>query len=162
MSSKVVEYQAATKLRVISNAKQKLKSERKKTTDMTALSFPVLSYNIYVIVSFVSQECRGSICVRFGLLECQCQQEDHFCDLCCKNGEVGECKPLTYRGIGNVTKTLQQVPGAPCNNFNGYCDVFLKCRAVVEYSVSNLQFFFNQYLSRGIQFSTASLNGALT
>ena len=30
MSSKVVEYQAATKLRVISNPKQKLKSERKK------------------------------------------------------------------------------------------------------------------------------------
>lgn len=27
-------------------------------------------------------------------------------------------------------KNLKQFPGAPCNDFNGYCDVFLKCRAV--------------------------------
>ena len=27
-------------------------------------------------------------------------------------------------------KNLKQFPGAPCNNYNGYCDVFLKCRAV--------------------------------
>ena len=27
-------------------------------------------------------------------------------------------------------KELKQFPGAPCNDFNGYCDVFLKCRAV--------------------------------
>ena len=27
-------------------------------------------------------------------------------------------------------KNLKQFPGAPCDDFNGYCDVFLKCRAV--------------------------------
>lgn len=25
---------------------------------------------------------------------------------------------------------LKQSPGAPCDNYNGYCDVFLKCRKV--------------------------------
>ena len=33
-------------------------------------------------------------------------------------------------GVKNITEALQQFPGAPCDNFNGYCDVFLKCRAV--------------------------------
>ena len=27
-------------------------------------------------------------------------------------------------------KNLKQVPGAPCNSYNGYCDVFLKCHNV--------------------------------
>ena len=27
-------------------------------------------------------------------------------------------------------REIRQFPGAPCNDFNGYCDVFLKCRAV--------------------------------
>ncbi|CAH3142564.1 unnamed protein product, partial [Porites evermanni] len=108
-------------------------------TNTTITCKVVLKRNVVMLLSasilcVIGKECSGSICVRFGLLECQCQQEDHFCDLCCKNGEVGECKPLTDRGIDNVTITLRQVPGAPCNNFNGYCDVFLKCRAVVEHS----------------------------
>ena len=29
-----------------------------------------------------------------------------------------------------TSRELKQFPGAPCNDFNGYCDVFLKCRAV--------------------------------
>lgn len=28
------------------------------------------------------------------------------------------------------TEIPKQFPGAPCDNYNGYCDVFLKCRAV--------------------------------
>ena len=28
-------------------------------------------------------------------------------------------------------KNLQQFPGAPCNDFNGYCDEYLKCRVMV-------------------------------
>lgn len=77
----------------------------------------------------LSGECSGSICLKFGLLECQCQQEAHLCSVCCKNGENGECKPI--EDILNMqSKNLKQFPGAPCNNFNGYCDVFLKCRAV--------------------------------
>lgn len=78
----------------------------------------------------LSGECSGSICLRFQLLECQCQQEENLCDLCCKNGEDGECKPIRDMRVSNITNALQQFPGAPCDNFNGYCDVFLKCRAV--------------------------------
>ena len=63
------------------------------------------------------------------MLECQCKQEDHLCDVCCKDGADGECKPTA--DIPNMKdKGLKQFPGAPCDDFNGYCDVFLKCRAV--------------------------------
>ena len=31
---------------------------------------------------------------------------------------------------GSTVKTLFQVPGAPCNELQGYCDVFYKCRNV--------------------------------
>ena len=49
--------------------------------------------------------------------------------MCCKDGEEGECKPTA--DIKNMKDLeLTQFPGAPCDNFNGYCDVFLKCRAV--------------------------------
>ena len=89
-----------------------------------------LLYANFVVIVVVSQECSGSICLRFQLLECQCQQEENLCDLCCKNGEDGECKPIRDMGVSNITNALQQFPGAPCDNFNGYCDVFLKCRAV--------------------------------
>ena len=30
----------------------------------------------------------------------------------------------------NLTKGLSLRAGAPCDNFQGYCDVFLKCRQV--------------------------------
>ena len=89
-----------------------------------------LLYANFVVIVVVSQECSGSICLRFQLLECQCKQEENLCDLCCKQGEDGECKPIRDMGVSNITSALQQFPGAPCDNFNGYCDVFLKCRAV--------------------------------
>ena len=31
----------------------------------------------------------------------------------------------------NLTKGLSLRAGAPCDNFQGYCDVFLKCRQVI-------------------------------
>ncbi|XP_020602075.1 disintegrin and metalloproteinase domain-containing protein 10-like [Orbicella faveolata] len=77
----------------------------------------------------ISGECSGSICLRYNLLECQCEQEDHLCDVCCKDGENGECKPTADIDAMKELE-LKQFPGAPCDNFNGYCDVFLKCRAV--------------------------------
>ena len=63
-------------------------------------------------------------------MECQCTQEDHLCDLCCKDGEKGTCLPASEIEEMKKGKNLKQFPGAPCNDFNGYCDVFLKCRAV--------------------------------
>ena len=70
-------------------------------------------------------------------MECQCDQEDNFCDLCCKDGADGKCQPIKSFEFPGLTeekkaqlKQLKQFPGAPCNAYNGYCDVFLKCRAV--------------------------------
>lgn len=71
--------------------------------------------------------------------ECQCKQEDHYCDVCCKDGEDGVCQPVSdidaiktlYESMKPKPQPLpKQFPGAPCDDFNGYCDVFLKCRAV--------------------------------
>ena len=92
-----------------------------------------LSHNIEIVHMylqfFVTKECSGSICIKFGLLECLCEQEDHLCDLCCKDETNGVCKPT--KDIPSMKgKNLKQVPGAPCNSYNGYCDVFLKCRNV--------------------------------
>lgn len=78
----------------------------------------------------IQGECSGSICLKFNKLECQCAQENHLCDLCCKDGEEGKCLPASEIKEMKDEKNLKQFPGAPCNDFNGYCDVFLKCRAV--------------------------------
>ncbi|PFX21056.1 Disintegrin and metalloproteinase domain-containing protein 10 [Stylophora pistillata] len=78
----------------------------------------------------IQGECSGSICLKFNKLECQCAQENHLCDLCCKDGEEGKCLPASEIKEMKEEKNLKQFPGAPCNDFNGYCDVFLKCRAV--------------------------------
>ncbi|XP_078578762.1 disintegrin and metalloproteinase domain-containing protein 10-like isoform X1 [Branchiostoma floridae x Branchiostoma japonicum] len=88
--------------------------------------------------------CQGSICEGFGLEECTCSlnnQENNrqeLCHLCCQEpGTPATCKSsnssawssqlykgMTSRGILNAP------PGAPCNNFQGYCDVFSICREV--------------------------------
>ncbi|XP_078360304.1 disintegrin and metalloproteinase domain-containing protein 10-like [Oculina patagonica] len=74
----------------------------------------------------ISGECSGSICLKFGLLGCQCEQVDHLCDVCCKSGEKGECKPT--KDISSMKEMkLKQFPGAPCDDFNGVCDEHLKC-----------------------------------
>ena len=31
---------------------------------------------------------------------------------------------------GTTINVLYQIPGAPCDNYEGYCDVFFMCRAV--------------------------------
>uniref|UniRef100_A0A8B9HTI0 Disintegrin and metalloproteinase domain-containing protein 10 n=1 Tax=Astyanax mexicanus TaxID=7994 RepID=A0A8B9HTI0_ASTMX len=82
--------------------------------------------------------CTGSICERFDLEMCTCaveegQDETELCHICCM--EKG--KPNTCRSTGSAewssffdkkVRTLQ--PGSPCNDFKGYCDVFMKCRLV--------------------------------
>ncbi|XP_076853321.1 disintegrin and metalloproteinase domain-containing protein 10 isoform X2 [Brachyhypopomus gauderio] len=82
--------------------------------------------------------CTGSICERYGLEICTCASEDgkdetELCHVCC----MEKMKPGTCRSTGsnewaryfnNTVKTLQ--PGSPCNDFRGYCDVFMKCRLV--------------------------------
>ena len=74
---------------------------------------------------FCFQSCSGSICSKFDREECQCEKEELRCDVCCSFSE--KCTPT--RDIPKMVE-LKQSPGAPCDNFNGYCDVFLKCRKV--------------------------------
>ncbi|XP_019622694.1 PREDICTED: disintegrin and metalloproteinase domain-containing protein 10-like isoform X1 [Branchiostoma belcheri] len=88
--------------------------------------------------------CQGSICEKFDLEECTCSLNDaennrqELCHLCCQvPGNPDTCKSsnssewpaaryreMTSRGIINAP------PGAPCDNFQGYCDVFFLCRQV--------------------------------
>uniref|UniRef100_A0A4W4GP84 Disintegrin and metalloproteinase domain-containing protein 10 n=1 Tax=Electrophorus electricus TaxID=8005 RepID=A0A4W4GP84_ELEEL len=82
--------------------------------------------------------CTGSICERYSLEICTCASEDgkddtELCHVCC----MEKMKPNTCRSTGSnewaryfnkTVKTLQ--PGSPCNDFRGYCDVFMKCRLV--------------------------------
>ncbi|MCI4393175.1 hypothetical protein PGIGA_G00154370 [Pangasianodon gigas] len=86
----------------------------------------------------ISGACTGSICERYGLEVCTCGSEDgkddtELCHVCC----MKKNQPNTCRSTGSdewaeffkkKVRTLQ--PGSPCNDFKGYCDVFMKCRLV--------------------------------
>jgi len=90
-------------------------------------------------------DCKGSICLKYGLEQCFLSSDDththhstrDLCELACQ--EPGKNK--TCRSTGDwvkrgdranrgLTERLSLRPGAPCDNFQGYCDVFLKCRQV--------------------------------
>ncbi|XP_048828902.1 disintegrin and metalloproteinase domain-containing protein 10-like [Brienomyrus brachyistius] len=82
--------------------------------------------------------CSGSICEKYGLEVCTCasvdgKDETELCHVCC----MERMKPNTCSSTGSElwnrffnkkVTTLQ--PGSPCNDFRGYCDVFMKCRLV--------------------------------
>ncbi|KAJ8407705.1 hypothetical protein AAFF_G00267490 [Aldrovandia affinis] len=82
--------------------------------------------------------CSGSICEKYGLEVCTCasvegKDETELCHVCCQE----RMKPNTCSSTGSEKwslffnkkiTTLQ--PGSPCNDFKGYCDVFMKCRLV--------------------------------
>ncbi|XP_077994066.1 disintegrin and metalloproteinase domain-containing protein 10-like [Glandiceps talaboti] len=88
-------------------------------------------------------ECSGSICDVEGLMmeECFCESgektdAEELCHLCCQEiGKPDTCQSSSeidglkqYYPEGSNVITMQ--PGAPCDNFKGYCDVFDKCRQV--------------------------------
>jgi len=89
-------------------------------------------------------DCKGSICLKFGLEQCFLSSNDHvhrstreLCDLACQEpGRNGTCMSTNDWVISGkrvnqgLTEKLSLRPGAPCDNFQGYCDVFLKCRQV--------------------------------
>ncbi len=56
------------------------------------------------------------------------------CELCCK--EPGEGNPCMSSFQLNVppldVPDMYSKPGTPCNNYQGYCDVFQKCREVTS------------------------------
>ncbi|BES95614.1 Disintegrin [Nesidiocoris tenuis] len=82
-------------------------------------------------------ECTGSICLAYGLESCQCipgpnDPPTKACELCCKlPGEHSECKSsFLWNNIPYDIPDMFSKPGTPCNDYNGYCDVFQKCREV--------------------------------
>uniref|UniRef100_A0A672GGJ7 Disintegrin and metalloproteinase domain-containing protein 10 n=1 Tax=Salarias fasciatus TaxID=181472 RepID=A0A672GGJ7_SALFA len=83
--------------------------------------------------------CSGSICVKYGLEVCTCASQEgqdeaaELCHVCC----MEKMNPSTCASTGSEKwvqffnkkiTTLQ--PGSPCNDFKGYCDVFMRCRLV--------------------------------
>ncbi|XP_044135639.1 disintegrin and metalloproteinase domain-containing protein 10 [Bufo gargarizans] len=86
----------------------------------------------------IKGQCAGSICEKYGLEECTCASTDgkddkELCHVCC----MERMKPLTCASTGSEVwrsyfkgKTITLQPGSPCNEFKGYCDVFMRCRLV--------------------------------
>ncbi|XP_011504404.1 PREDICTED: disintegrin and metalloproteinase domain-containing protein 10 [Ceratosolen solmsi marchali] len=82
-------------------------------------------------------ECTGSICLAYGLESCQCipGAEDppiKACELCCRlPGENQPClSSFDWNSPPYDIPDMFAKPGTPCNDYNGYCDVFQKCREV--------------------------------
>ncbi|KAK7080906.1 Disintegrin and metalloproteinase domain-containing protein 10, partial [Halocaridina rubra] len=80
-------------------------------------------------------KCTGSICLARGMTECfltsdRIQDKKKLCEIACQKGnDTSTCKSTSE--LSDVFKEpVFMRPGAPCNNFQGYCDVFQKCRAV--------------------------------
>lgn len=82
-------------------------------------------------------ECTGSICLAYGLESCQCipKKDDpktKACELCCKMpGEGQPClSSFEWNDMPYDIPDMFSKPGTPCNDYNGYCDVFQMCREV--------------------------------
>lgn len=82
-------------------------------------------------------ECTGSICLAYGLESCQCvpgpgDPPTKACELCCKlPGENNPClSSFVWNNAPYDIPDMFSKPGTPCNDYNGYCDVFQKCREV--------------------------------
>ncbi|XP_068131621.1 disintegrin and metalloproteinase domain-containing protein 10 [Hyperolius riggenbachi] len=86
----------------------------------------------------IKGQCAGSICEKYALEECTCASTDgkddkELCHVCC----MEKMKPHTCASTGSEAwraffqgKTITLQPGSPCNEFKGYCDVFMRCRLV--------------------------------
>ncbi|XP_061941808.1 disintegrin and metalloproteinase domain-containing protein 10 isoform X2 [Apis cerana] len=82
-------------------------------------------------------ECTGSICLAYGLESCQCipgpnDPPTKACELCCRvPGENQPClSSFDWNSPPYDIPDMFSKPGTPCNDYNGYCDVFQKCREV--------------------------------
>ncbi|KAK3597917.1 hypothetical protein CHS0354_042258 [Potamilus streckersoni] len=103
-------------------------------------------------------ECAGSLCERFGWHECfvtgatgSVAEKEKLCILACFNNATNTCIPsndpdlndisppfykMVKEVVGNrseggiITEGVKLAAGSPCNNFQGYCDVFHRCRGI--------------------------------
>ncbi|XP_045766161.1 disintegrin and metalloproteinase domain-containing protein 10 [Maniola jurtina] len=95
----------------------------------------------------IKGECSGSICLAWNMKECFLSSSPTkigdgvtavvnrraLCQLACQTGPDPEsCRSTAEfaHQVGLPTGGISLRPGSPCDNFQGYCDVFLKCRAV--------------------------------
>ncbi|XP_068631051.1 uncharacterized protein [Battus philenor] len=79
-------------------------------------------------------ECTGSICLAYGLESCQCSARADdprsACELCCR-APGGPClSSFKWNTPPYDVPDMYAKPGTPCNDYNGYCDVFQRCREV--------------------------------
>ncbi|XP_017152309.1 disintegrin and metalloproteinase domain-containing protein 10 isoform X2 [Drosophila miranda] len=85
-------------------------------------------------------ECSGSPCLLWNMTKCFLTSfttphadKRKLCDLACQDGnDTSTCRSTSeFAEKYNIQKGgISLQPGSPCDNFQGYCDVFLKCRAV--------------------------------
>ncbi|KAI4478259.1 hypothetical protein M0802_014560, partial [Mischocyttarus mexicanus] len=87
----------------------------------------------------INGECTGSICLIWNMTECFLTSniipnidKRKLCELACQNGTDPTCRSTSEFAhvVGLPVGGISLRPGSPCDNFQGYCDVFLKCRAV--------------------------------
>ncbi|XP_064468305.1 uncharacterized protein LOC135379006 [Ornithodoros turicata] len=86
----------------------------------------------------LSGTCESSICKKYGYDDCQLLASDGYnsgqmCEIRCRSpdsngGCVNPCHVPQLRPVCGVRKE----PGSACNNNNGYCDIFHKCRGINE------------------------------
>ncbi|PZC85491.1 hypothetical protein B5X24_HaOG216599 [Helicoverpa armigera] len=79
-------------------------------------------------------ECTGSICLAYGLESCQCaaRKDDprSACELCCRKPGGACMSSFDWNTAPYDVPDMYAKPGTPCNDYNGYCDVFQRCREV--------------------------------
>lgn len=85
-------------------------------------------------------ECSGSPCLLWNMTKCFLTSatlphvdKRKLCELACQDGnDTGTCRSTSeFAAEYNIQPGgISLQPGSPCDNFQGYCDVFLKCRAV--------------------------------
>ncbi|XP_048040274.1 disintegrin and metalloproteinase domain-containing protein 10 isoform X1 [Megalobrama amblycephala] len=82
--------------------------------------------------------CSGSICQKHNLEVCTCiteegKDETELCHVCCmEKGQPNTCSSTSSDRWAKFfeRKVITLQPGSPCNDFKGYCDVFMRCRLV--------------------------------
>lgn len=80
--------------------------------------------------------CTGSICQKYDLEECflnakRGAKADEMCEVACqKLNQPDTCRRTSEIKIMQNVSGLKLRPGSPCNDFQGYCDVFQRCRPV--------------------------------
>lgn len=83
-----------------------------------------------------SGSCVGSICQKYDMEECfltsrSGAKPDEMCEVACqKSGDLYSCRRTSEIAVMRNISGLKLRPGSPCNDFQGYCDVFQRCRAV--------------------------------